>query len=363
MTVYATRNKVNIREKLKQLDKPRGVAGEAMLRAETVEEQQALLGVGRRNLLINGDFQISQRGTYTSATSISGGTYYLDRWYSVISGINPTIQHIDATLPNGQTVKAIRTVATSTSTGYAQWRQKLENYEHLRGQHITLSAWVRSDKNDNSLFGLAIYDAQAPAGWQIDPAEIICDGQWRKYVFTHKMSDNLSQTPEIGIQHNNSWQANEYYEVALFQMEMGRAATPFEHRSYGEELALCQRYGVRLGAHPDDPTSHYNLIGSGWWRATTSVPYNLQIQAKPPVTLRHKDYSASVIGTNQFYVQSGVTVGQASFYALNNPGSSPDTIWLDFTATTAAPTDAQAAAVASNNSPAYNNAIFIDAEI
>ena len=43
---------------------------------------------------------------------------------------------------------------------------------------------------------------------------------------------------------NGSVQINsgDYIEVTEFQMEEGNVATPFEHRSYGEELALCQRY-------------------------------------------------------------------------------------------------------------------------
>ena len=45
MTVYANKPAFNVREKLKELEKPSGIAGEAMLRAETVAEQQALIGV------------------------------------------------------------------------------------------------------------------------------------------------------------------------------------------------------------------------------------------------------------------------------------------------------------------------------
>ena len=68
MAVKFTKPEINVREKLAELDKPSGIAGEAMLRAETPQEQQTLIGAGRRNLLINGDFQVCQRGTYTSTT-------------------------------------------------------------------------------------------------------------------------------------------------------------------------------------------------------------------------------------------------------------------------------------------------------
>ena len=62
MTVYTSKPEFNIRQKLKELDKPTGVAGAALLAADTVSKQQSLLGVGRRNMIINGCFRIWQRG-------------------------------------------------------------------------------------------------------------------------------------------------------------------------------------------------------------------------------------------------------------------------------------------------------------
>ncbi len=81
MTVRITKPEINVREKIAELDKPSGIAGEAMLRAETPQEQQALIGVGRRNILINGGFEVSQRGSYTSAASFNDGTYAPTPWW------------------------------------------------------------------------------------------------------------------------------------------------------------------------------------------------------------------------------------------------------------------------------------------
>ena len=52
MAVKFTKPEINVREKLAELDKPSGIAGEAMLRAETPQEQFNLIGAGRRNLLL-----------------------------------------------------------------------------------------------------------------------------------------------------------------------------------------------------------------------------------------------------------------------------------------------------------------------
>jgi hypothetical protein len=94
MAVKFTKPEINVREKLAELDKPSGIAGEAMLRAETPQEQFNLIGAGRRNLLINGDFQVSQRGNYTTAAS-ANVSYFVDRWYTdVASPVSVNRQHI-----------------------------------------------------------------------------------------------------------------------------------------------------------------------------------------------------------------------------------------------------------------------------
>ena len=70
---------------------------------------------------------------------------------------------------------------------------------------------------------------------------------------------------------------NDWLEVAEVQLELGKVATPFEHRSYGEELALCQRYCYVIG-HP----SQVIYLGTGSMYTTTAV--NLSVPL--PVQLR-----------------------------------------------------------------------------
>ena len=71
MTVNVSKPVVNVREKLAELDKPTGIAGEAMLRAETPQEQFNLIGAGRRNLIINGAMRVAQRATSSKTTTVS----------------------------------------------------------------------------------------------------------------------------------------------------------------------------------------------------------------------------------------------------------------------------------------------------
>ena len=89
MVVKVSKPEINVREKISELDKPSGLAGQAILAAETPQEQFNLIGAGRRNLLHNSQFMISQRGDYmTNPLSIAGGTptFTADRWFTYANG-------------------------------------------------------------------------------------------------------------------------------------------------------------------------------------------------------------------------------------------------------------------------------------
>ena len=79
MTVKITKPELNLREKISELDKPSGVAGEAMLRAETPRNNSLTDWCWRRNILINWRFTVTQRGSYTSAT-IQAQNQLSDTW-------------------------------------------------------------------------------------------------------------------------------------------------------------------------------------------------------------------------------------------------------------------------------------------
>ena len=71
MTVRITKPEFNLREKISELDKPTGVKGLDLMRSDTTQDARSFISVGRRNLLINGQFDIWQRGTDSgSKTSV-----------------------------------------------------------------------------------------------------------------------------------------------------------------------------------------------------------------------------------------------------------------------------------------------------
>ncbi len=244
MAVKFTKPEINVREKLAELDKPSGIAGEAMLRAETPQEQQALIGVGRRNLLINGDFQVSQRGDYTSAIT-APNAYVLDRWLVDRNG-TATLQHTTGHDISGTPAicKAVKLVQTVTGNNYLGVRQKIETPEQYIGRTFTYSGWVRSNTPNATI---ECYIPGTSPNLYLG-AKHSGSGEWEYLSFTFTLN---SGTPtefladvfiDNGSYSNTTITAGEYIEATMLQLELGKVATPFEHRSYGEELALCQRY-------------------------------------------------------------------------------------------------------------------------
>jgi hypothetical protein len=275
MTVNVSKPAINVREKLAELDKPTGIAGEAMLRAETPQEQFNLIGAGRRNWIINGDFQVSQRGDYTSATSLTtAATYYVDRWAALLfSGAAGTIQKIkNQTLPNGVVTDSLKLlITTSAANPYALW-QWVEDWNVFRGQETTISFWYKSNADQSFNY----YTVAAQTHVSLPNT----NGQWVYFNHTRKHESNTTgmriEFFPIGVTPPN----NTYLELAQVQLEVGKVATPFEHRSYGEELALCQRYYINLNTG-----NYYGLLptsGDSYRHWVQVLP--VAMRASPSVT-------------------------------------------------------------------------------
>ena len=83
MTVRVNKQPFNIREKLSELERPIGVKGNELMRAETSQEARDLVSAGRKNMVINGLMTVSQRNGTSSYTipNATGGSYGgPDRW-------------------------------------------------------------------------------------------------------------------------------------------------------------------------------------------------------------------------------------------------------------------------------------------
>lgn len=262
-----------------------------------------------RNLLYNGAMQVHQRGT--SDTNITAGTYRTaDRWREDINSLGTWTQTIENDAPSGsgfrKSFKMLCTTAASspTAAGRAQVFQRLEGQDVQRiakgtasAQQLTLSFWVKSNvtgtyivylfDNDNTRSVSASYSITASATWEkktitfpADTTGVLDNDNNESLVVYFGLafgSDRTSGTLQttwgslvsanlaVG-QTNLAAATNNYWQITGVQLEVGPVATPFEFKSYGQELRECQRYYQRFTAQADN-----HIFGSAMCYATTAI--------------------------------------------------------------------------------------------
>ena len=212
---------------------------------------------GARNLIINGAMQVAQRGTsFTDAD-----TYSLDRWR--LNQSSETMAVTQQSFTAGQTdvpraEKYLRVVVTTTGN-FAGITQRIEGVEQLSGQTVTVSFYARGGQGGqgvpttfrtymNQNFGSGGSTAVNVQGstthtlttsWQLFTATVTLGSTSGKTIGT-------SSYTELAFQQTTGEACD--FDIALVQLEVGEA-TPFEHRSYGDELARCQRFYGKYYLH------------------------------------------------------------------------------------------------------------------
>ena len=286
MTVRVNKSSFNIREKLSELGRNFGLKGSELAAAETVQEARELVSAGRKNLIINGDFRINQRsGTHTL---ISG--YHLDRWKFQKDGLGQYAHSVTSSTdaPAGFS-KSLRLEVTSTETSISS-TEDLALTQEIEGQNLqllaagtnsaksfTLSFWVKStkpgiycvsivaDPNTNNKIFSTTYTINLANVWErkiikIPPCtlttipNVSSKGMSVRWItlagsaytgatggVLHEWDDYHSSLFAGGHQTQIDTDGD-VWQLTGVQLEAGRNATDFEHRPYGEELALCQRY-------------------------------------------------------------------------------------------------------------------------
>jgi len=250
--------------------------------------QDATFG-GMRNRIINGDMRIDQRNAGASFTPTTNTTYVLDRWITFLSQSSKFSVQQNAgsvTPPDGFTNYLGVTSLSSYTVGSAEVfgiSQHIEGYNMAdlswgtaNAKTITISFWVRSSLTGT--FGGALknnaedrvypfsYTINSANTWEYKTITIPGDitGTWlttnglgMKVVFGLGVGSTRSGTA-------GAWAAGNLFSttgatsilgtngatlyITGVQLEKGSAATAFENRQYGTELALCQRYYERLEA-------------------------------------------------------------------------------------------------------------------
>jgi hypothetical protein len=255
-------------------------------------ELAALIGsqtaLSNRNIIINGAMQVAQRGTSATVGPNGTGEGYtvVDRFQNSLNGsvVSTFTQSTDGPSGFGNSAKIEITTADSSlgSTEFWNFRYSAEGQDLQSiakgtsdAKAITLSFYVKSNKTgtytveledtDNDRLNALAYTVDSANTWERKSLTFNADTTGE---FTN--DNNLSLRINFwlcsgsqyqgGTFYNGTWGSNvdanrvhssqvnlgdtvgnEWYITGI-QLEVGEQATPFEHRSFGDELNRCLRY-------------------------------------------------------------------------------------------------------------------------
>ena len=287
MTVRVNKSEFNFREKVTELSSPMGQKGSELMRSETVYQARNALSADRKNLVINGNMAIDQRNDGSSFTATDH--YVLDRYKlkentSGSFSINRDAFPVGDQHPEGHRY-AMQIACTGADTSLSGNEhgvifQMIEGFNTIgtgfgtkAAKNMTLSFWVKT--NVPGTYSIALQNGaqnrcqvkEYQAGmsgmvWEkISVTFSGCnDGSWvvstatgMKITWGLAGAQSTYATTDIDAwkssnlflsadQVNFFSSTNNRFFLTGVQLEIGDQATEFEHRSYGEELALCQRY-------------------------------------------------------------------------------------------------------------------------
>ena len=280
MTVRVNKSSFNIREKLKELEKPIGLKGSELMSADTAQEARDLVSAGRKNMIINGDMRIAQRSNSAAATNNSYNT--LDRWNTWINYGTGGITMSQASAAPPGFFKSLQyynnTNATNPAYHFVEQKIEAQNIPQLKmgtsdAEYMTLSFWVRSSRtgtfnvellpDPNTHHIVLTYTINNAATWEYKTITIPPATNTGTPTYDNTVGLTLDWWIVGGSSYNSSsadgtWQSfsstrrnyggntvfedPDYWQLTGVQLEVGKNATEFEHRPYGEELVLCQRY-------------------------------------------------------------------------------------------------------------------------
>ena len=316
---------------------------------------------GNRNLIINGAMQISQRGT--DIDNISGDTAYnADRFRTRDYGGNGTYDYDQSgDVPDSTFNKSLKLTCKSAATDIGTFGYSLEqiiegyNIAQLRlgrstAKPITVSFWVKS-----SIAGTYSTGLRTTLGELSFTTEFaLLANTWTYVTYTAPaLTTTLSSLNEgtgvglhvdvigFGAQTSkiastlDAWEAgNKVFSsnqvawmsnagatlnVTGVQLEVGEQATPFEHRSFADELVRCQRYFQVVGN-----STYFAGNGVGSASISTGIPLATPMRAEPSVPdtgyAFHRSGNTNS-GTNSVTNVTYATIGASNLQLRVNFGS------------------------------------------
>jgi hypothetical protein len=261
-----------------------------------------------RNLIINGDMSIAQRGTSATGKT-SDGYYFVDRWKTAISAMGTWTFSQSTTVPTGQGFGYSSKCECTTADASPSANDRIFFIQSLEGQmlqqlkkgtsnaeSITISFWVRSNKTGTYIVEIYDHDnsRHINKSYTINSADT-----WEKKTITFAGDTTGTITNDNGQSLQISWwlgvgstytsgslqtswgsttnanravgqvnladsTSNEWYITGV-QLEVGTSASDFEFLPYDVNLRRCQRYYEILGYDGGSG----NALATAMKRATT----------------------------------------------------------------------------------------------
>jgi len=314
-----------------------------------------------RRLNINGAMQVAQRGTSLSLAQTTARTLDQFRYHAVnLDAYTCTVAQ-DSEAPSGFSNSFKLTTGTAETPGsdeilYIAQQIEAQDLQHLQygtssAQSITLSFWVRSSQTGT--FGITIFQQDGNdlinSTYSISTADT-----WEYKTITFSGNTAAAPSNDTGEGFRISWilgagsgflgttqtawgaYSNEAYGgdhaqngvmttasatwyLTGVQLEVGSKATSFEHRSFGDELARCQRYYCQSSTYGVVPTAGANHDTAGMFFSTVFNAYQANAGYSPfftfPVEMRTTPATIVFYGTS---LGSTTTTGQVSIYDAGN---------------------------------------------
>jgi hypothetical protein len=324
-----------------------------------------------KNLLVNGDYQIWQRGTSaaTVTDSSSAGTYLADRWQTwedtggTITQEQSALDNDDFETTGMRNALLVKCTGTDSSIGAAEFAfitQKIEaqNCQGLKwgtdnAKDVTLSFWVKSNlaatftavlrKPDSTYYYIPKeYTIASANTWQkvtltygpddtngsvikASSGNIVNDngeGIWVQFSlalgsnFHGTAGSWVSAVSGLGTSNQTNFMSstsNNFYLTGV-QLEAGSGASDFEHLPFDVQLDRCMRYcNVMNGTH--EVVANYSTLAPGYVTASTqgyfTVVHPVPMRLAPSETTSADSDFVVADGAGSSIATTGIAVNQA----------------------------------------------------
>ena len=286
---------------------------------------------GRKNLIINGAMEIAQRATSHSTEGYGS----LDRVVLALSGGTATVsqQTLSTSDRNSLGFENYLRVAAAAGNNNLGIYHHLEgiNCRHLINKKATLSFYAKGTNPNGGSFTVMPqwYNTVSGGGDNGVAQSLTITSSWVKYSLTFDIpipaNTTINNTAYLsmsilqpnGDTSTNAWELN----VTGLQLESGSTATDFEHRGYGEELALCQRYYYKTTSS-NSGGSYQNFAVCSWidnavYRGVIEFPVTMRTRPTFSSTgnfqsLGGPTFSAMNAGDGTTFDRHGIQVNVAS---------------------------------------------------